>query len=367
SLRAETEDRLEKLNQMVCDNLTAEQEYRASQIQGIQTQLENEITNRGQLLEVAADWLQSGNLMADFLQNTYHIPSHLQELFMQANQALNFAAANLAAGAAEASLVQAQNAYQRYSNLRIQLDQEEMANMQLRSIVMGELLKFSRLLDDSSLLPAIDLQGNELPQMIDIDWWCQGEYSKLRLDVNDSLSVIQDPTQDINDAALDEILNHSLPRWVDTLDEMVMRARQLVLGSQLRINIADVVIQALEDEGFALQRGEYQHSDMRTAYHARVSNLAGNEVLIHVLPTLEDPTQNELHLENKDKAWISETELKQRAVEVASALNRRGLDVAPFQIINPESSTSSDLITTPASEPARVAEKRSYYRLSNNP
>ncbi|MEN6409896.1 MAG: hypothetical protein ABFD44_09320, partial [Anaerolineaceae bacterium] len=42
SLRAETEDRLEKLNQMVCDNLTAEQEYRASQIQGIQTQLENE-------------------------------------------------------------------------------------------------------------------------------------------------------------------------------------------------------------------------------------------------------------------------------------------------------------------------------------
>lgn len=366
SLREELNDRLEMQNQVFCDILASEQADRAHQIQNLQTQLQEEIANRGQLLEVTANWLQSSNLMADFLQNNYLIPAHLQTAFNQANQALTFAASNLAAGAAEASLAQAQNAYQLYSTLRIQLDQEELASMQLRSAVVGELLKFSRLLDDSSAVPAIDLQGNELSQTIDIDWWCQGEYSQLRMEVNENLSVLQDPTQEVQDAVLDEILNHTLPRWVDSLDEMILHARQLVLGSQLRINIADVVIQALEDEGFALQQGDYQHSDMRTAYHARVSNLAGNEVIIHVLPTIENPTQNELHLENKDQAWISETELKQRAVEVASALNRRGLDVAPFQIIDSESSAPTAIATDPVPEPVRVAEKRSSYQVQNH-
>lgn len=359
-----TENKLSRQSQDFYNLLKAEEDYRKQQIGSLQIQIQNQLKNRGQVIEHAANWLQAANLMADFLQNHYTFSPELSDSFILVNQKLNMSANNLAVGATEAALVQAQESYMEYSTIRIRLDQFEQNHLRLRSEVLGELLTLNRILEDSQSIPAIDLDGIELPQQIDVDWWCQGDYTKLRNEVNQCLEAVQDPQVDVDDSFLVEMIDHTCPRWQETMEELIVRARYKVLGSQLRINIADVVIQALEEEGFALQGGMYQQSDMRKTFDARVRNLAGNEVVIHVLPSETDLVKNELHIESKDLASVSETELKHRAVEVASALNRHGLEVAPFQVTSPELGGNLIHERQIQSEPSTISEKHSLYSTS---
>jgi hypothetical protein len=98
------------------------------------------------------------------------------------------------------------------------------------------------------------------------------------------------------------------------------------LNSQLRINIADLVIEALQKQGYVLQQAEYAGSDQRMAYSAKVRNLEGNEIVIQVYPS-DLVGKNELHLVSLDRENRTEHELRQRSLEVTRSLGQHGLQV----------------------------------------
>jgi hypothetical protein len=95
----------------------------------------------------------------------------------------------------------------------------------------------------------------------------------------------------------------------------------------VRINIADLVVQALEQQGFVLQESQYNNNDQRKAFSARVQNLEGSEVIIQVMPVPGDAGKNELQLHSLDKDMRTEHELRQRSLEISRTLNDYGLVV----------------------------------------
>jgi hypothetical protein len=99
------------------------------------------------------------------------------------------------------------------------------------------------------------------------------------------------------------------------------------LNSQLRINIADLVVRALQDQGYALESSDYESADQRKTYDALLSNLDGSEVVVKVAPSGRDLGQNELHLQSIDREEHTEHELQQRWLEVSRSLTHYGLDV----------------------------------------
>lgn len=125
-------------------------------------------------------------------------------------------------------------------------------------------------------------------------------------------------------------MNIDLPGYYQALEEIVMDGRVNALNSQLRINIADLVVRALQEQGFALEGSEYKSADQRSTYGARLTNLEGNEVVVQVAPTGQNLGANELHLESLDREERTEHELQQRWYEVSRSLASFGLEVGQY-------------------------------------
>ncbi len=75
------------------------------------------------------------------------------------------------------------------------------------------------------------------------------------------------------------------------LGEIVEQAKLTILGSQLRVEIADKVVGALESLGYTLVDSEsdavYEGNDQRNAFVVKVTNIAGDEVVTVISPEKE--------------------------------------------------------------------------------
>ena len=126
---------------------------------------------------------------------------------------------------------------------------------------------------------------------------------------------------------MNQLIQTDFPAFQEELDRLIVDARLAALNSQVRINIADLVVQALEQQGFVLQESKYNNNDQRKAFSARVQNLEGSEVIIQVMPVPGDAGRNELQLHSLDKDQRTEHELRKRSHEITRTLNDYGLVV----------------------------------------
>ncbi|MEZ4524904.1 MAG: hypothetical protein R2941_03175 [Desulfobacterales bacterium] len=68
------------------------------------------------------------------------------------------------------------------------------------------------------------------------------------------------------------------------MPEIVEHARQNILASQLRSNIAELAAGAFQREGFAVEDAAYEGNDERNAYVVKMKNRAGSEVVTVISP-----------------------------------------------------------------------------------
>jgi hypothetical protein len=112
------------------------------------------------------------------------------------------------------------------------------------------------------------------------------------------------------------------------IQEIVGKARDNILSSQLRFNVAETVVQALASQGFVVEAGVYECNDQRNAYIAKVKNIAGTEIVTVISPVGEEPGKNRVSINSYEKTYVAEETLKQRAQDVVRLLAEDGLDVA---------------------------------------
>jgi hypothetical protein len=84
---------------------------------------------------------------------------------------------------------------------------------------------------------------------------------------------------------LDRVYNQIIPVVRDSFESIIYEARLNALNSQLRMNIAEKALQALENHGFCLENSGYSDDDMRSQFSAQLASPDGSEVTINVLPT----------------------------------------------------------------------------------
>jgi hypothetical protein len=179
---------------------------------------------------------------------------------------------------------------------------------------------------------------------IEVDWWTGGRLSALEAEVQNLIGRLKDEQNPPSLETLREIVERTTPDLRRRLEEIVREARLAVLGSQLRINIADLIAQALEEQGFSVQDATYEGEDMRAGYYVQARHLDGSEVVLVVAPREGDPLRNEVQIHSFDVEQRSEDELRQRALEMAQALQSRGLQVpVPEKIGERPDPTTRDL------------------------
>jgi hypothetical protein len=131
------------------------------------------------------------------------------------------------------------------------------------------------------------------------------------------------------------VVERIAPALRSQLEEIIWEARSKVLGSQLRINIADIAVQALGRQGFSLVDATYEGQDQRGRYVVKVQHIDGSEVVVLVTPKEGQYLENDLEIHSYDAEQWAEEILQSRANELAGALSAQGLQAPRPQQVAP--------------------------------
>lgn len=320
-VRQEIADQERRFNELIAQ----ERRTRERQVRNLQRQIDAIIADQHRREELARSWIDAAQAIWDFIDKNYRhqqfAPGQLEKLEREIRQARQ----NLDQGIPETALTQAQNAYHSLSDLRLELERLEQEWHVWRAAALESAREILSLAQRNRQCKAMDQQGKELDIDIEVDWWTNGKLSALEQEVQQLISRIQDDASLMTTDQLKQVVEQIVPNLRERLEGVVREARLAVLGSQLRINIADLVVQALEEQGFVLDDATYEGEDMRGGYVAKVKHLDGSEIVVTVTPSQRDPMENELNIHSYDVDQRSEHELRQRARELARALRARGL------------------------------------------
>ena len=285
--------------------------------------------NMASKVELAGYWLSSANTIRDFLETHYDhvhlLPGQIERIDLQMQQA----AGNLEAGMPEAALLGAQQAYMDYSQARIEMERLISEWQILIRCALAAMEELYRDISASNYIPAMNTEGNELPFMIDLDHWSAHRYTNLLRSVRSYLERLRTDPHRFTSNELMDLIQKGLPRFRKDFDQIIYEARLEVIYSQIRINIADIAIQALSKQGFIMREHGYAENDMRNPYFISLQDLEGSKVTVLVNPMKNMQAANDLVIDSSDTSTRTESELRSRSLEIFQSLDQFGLQVGP--------------------------------------
>ena len=220
------------------------------------------------------------------------------------------------------------------TKLRQQLEADLAITQGIRSLLFQGTNTLQRKLIEDRSVHAMDDSGQELPDEIDVDFWTEGAYQALVAEVDAWVQRLLANEADLSQEQWREELEIRLCQYEQRSIDLVTQARLRVLSSQLRFNIAQIVVDALETQGFQLQTAAYDSQDFRRGFSAAVRNFSGNEVVVYIDPDQVEMESGMVRIENRDAAALTEHELLQRNREIFSAIQSYGLEVSDIKAAN---------------------------------
>ena len=294
--------------------------------------------------ELAGQWLERSQRMATFLQEQFDherfLPGRLSRILLT----LDFAQNNLAQGLWESSLQHSQQAFLQLNELHLDLEQRVLeweAEYERACRAVREVIEDLEL---NAKVSAFGLQGEELPDEVDLAFWSGGKYQALLNNCQQVLGILLQDKHQIPTEDLRRTHTEWLPDITKRLESVIYEARLNALNSQLRMNIAERALQALENHGFTLSESGYADDDMRSSFTACLDNPDGSQVTIQVLPG-DSPVRelaNELVIETRHAELKTEQEVRLQWQEL-----RRSLDADNLRISQPESRPRPPLTHNP--------------------
>jgi hypothetical protein len=305
--------------------------------------------SRRKQFEYAASWLDAAETLANFIASEYDHEHFAPNELLRVDMILQQAFENLQNNLPEAAVSQAQQAYREFSQLRLSLENKIHHWSSLSTQVKEKIIQIHSLLESCQTLPALDLNGQELPVLLNLEYWSRGEYSQIWNQIQSLEDAVSTGWREMPTQELINALDHKIPNLEQQIDQLIYQARLAALNSQLRINIADLVIQALEVQGFTLQDSAYRNLDYHHDYQANLTNYDGSQVLVEVIPTQQGQGQNELHIHSLDQLKRTPYELRRRSLEINRTLQAFGLHTGALEVLpEPQATpTRKDRIPNP--------------------
>jgi hypothetical protein len=347
---SDTNASLAAVSQRFTDELEREREQHQHQLQSVLQRLHSYEQRERSKVEAARLWLRQAAALADFIQQQFDherfAPGQLSRLLSR----LNFAQNNLAGGFFESSLQTSQQAFLALSELHVELE-HRIAEWQMEyARAKGALSKFVFELEANARVSAVGLEGEELSEQVDLAYWSGGKYHELLDKSRQLLRLLSQEQQTISTEELRRTYGELLPVVEDRFESIIYEARLNALNSQLRMNIAERALQALEIQGFKLSGAGYANQDMRAAFTASLENFDGSRVLIEVMPTgtTKPDLINELVVITNHPHLRTEHEARLQWQELCRSLGQYDLQVGRPEV----RATPPPTASTPAVQPA---------------
>ena len=234
------------------------------------------------------------------------------------------ARSNIQSGVNEAAIANAQQTYLDLADLRLELEQKEQE---------WQLLYNSAWEDLRSLIA--EVQANRECEIevgkdsetekfkFEVDYWVDGRLSKYEEQLAELESRLKAGELTLSTEQVIQ-LGAEITALQPTLGEIVEQAKLAILGSQLRAEIADRVVEVLDSLGYTLVNSDdavYEGDDERNAYVVKVKNIAGDEVVTVISPEKEFGT-NSVSINSFSQTLVDETATQENAKAIFDSLEQ---------------------------------------------
>jgi len=330
----DTQRSLESLSQRFTEEMQSQRQQYQQNMQALVQRLHRYEQREQAKAEAARKWLKQSVAFADFIQGQYDHERFLPGKLFSILGSLKFAQNNLAQGFFESSLQTSQQAFLQLSEMHVELEQRilewQTEFEKARSVLKQSLAE----LEENASVTALGLEGEELPEQVDVAYWSNGKYRDLLDKCRNFLALISQEQQSISTEELRQANNELLPVIRERFESIIYEARLNALNSQLRMNIAEQALQALETHGFSLNEAGYAGKDMRASFTAQLENPDGSRVTIQVLPTDKTSQElaNELVVITRHPYLKTEQEARLQWEELCRTLNHYNLNVGRPEI-----------------------------------
>lgn len=311
------------------------EQERAEYHQGLQylaEQLEEQNYKEQAKEKLARQWLNRALRLSEFIQDHFDHERFCPGKYSRLLQRLNFAQGNLASGAPDASLQISQQVFLDLSELHFELEHSAMEWQAEFERAQNALQNLLNDIQQNPQVNAMDLQGQVLPEELNLDYWTNGKYSEVLNRCRGFVTVVGE--EQLSAEELKRIHTDVVPVITSYFDSVVYEARLNALNSQLRMNIAETALEALESHGFQLQESGYAHEDVRSGFALQLKNPDGSLVTIEVLPQdgKDQELANELIVRTEHPTLKSEHEARLQWEELCRAFRQYNLNVSRPEI-----------------------------------
>jgi hypothetical protein len=324
-LREETDAALAQQQQAWRAELAAERKRQRAELARLDSQIRRQAKASS---EAAEAWLRDAELVHDLIRDELPHERYAPGQLAALDRRLATARDNVQQGQSQAALALAQEAYHDLSELRVEIELRDREWTGLHTVVYEALLQLDGLAaENAKQIIAAGEVGNDAAVDLDVDYWSEGALTKLRSDVADLLTSVNDTEAWPSTDELRDIAEVRVPELERRLSDVVERAHMRLLASQLRVNVAEVVAKTLDEvAGYQVADHLYEQLDSRRTFLAKLEHSNGNEIVVSVAPSTDESGQCVLRLLSYDYDTAAESVLEERAHAVTRELRSRGLD-----------------------------------------
>ena len=116
----------------------------------------------------------------------------------------------------------------------------------------------------------------------EVDYWSEGELGEFRDRLSGYLRRVQSPA-DLSTDDLKQLLREVAPMNAE-LDGIVADAKDRLVQSQVRRNLAASILTSFEGTPWKLADSTYEEQDFRKGLHMKLENTAGEEIVASIIP-----------------------------------------------------------------------------------
>jgi hypothetical protein len=331
---AETNRSVDALSRYFAEEMQRQRQQHQQNVQALMQRLSMYEQREQAKAEAARKWLKQSVAFTEYIQGQFDHERFLPGRLAKIVGSLKFAQNNLAQGFFESSLQTSQQAFLQLSELHLELEQRilewQTEFARARSIVKQSIAE----LEQNATVPALGLEGEELSEQVDVAYWSNGRYRDLLDKCQHFLNMLSQEERSLSTEEMRHANHELLSIIQERFESIIYEARLNALNSQLRMNIAEQALQALEVHGFRLSEAGYVDKDMRAPFTAQLSNSDGSRVTIQVLPTDKTAQElaNELVVVTKHPYLKTEQEARLQWDELSRTLNLYNLNVGHPEI-----------------------------------
>jgi hypothetical protein len=282
----------------------------------------------------AAEWIINAQTILDFIHTNYDHQFFLPGKYDELLQSIGYSKENYTFGLYESVITNAQKVFQEANSFKSNLENLQINYLAVFQSAYHGLQTLLNSIISNPMVYAVDLDGNVQEEKIDINFWSQGSYVELQNQVQSYLDHLQQGSSQIPFGELIHIVDEILPSFDSRIKEIIKEAQLSVINSQLRVNIADIIIQSLSTQGYTLDKSGYTNNNMSDNFSAKLLNIDGNEITIDICPNYSVPLQNDFHLFTLHPEFYTEHEILMRSNEICRSLEYFGLNISSISIDN---------------------------------